>query len=386
MRPRTLSSTEPLPRRSGRFLALVTSAGGALLAPSCLLPEVELSDEPAQGQGNLVGEGGNTSGAGGGAAGGAPSSGAGGGPSSGTGGTGAAGDVPPPTDLTPGDSMPGGSGGSASAPLTPEVACDNGALDGSESDVDCGGACAPCEDGAACVANADCAAGRCVDGLCAPAPSCQDGVQNQDETGVDCGGSACSARCAANQACRVDGDCGSGLSCGAGVCATPSCNDQRQNGSESAIDCGGSCPQCAPGATCASAADCSSLSCTAGVCAAPSCSDRIQNQGETAVDCGGPCGLCAPGQACTSAAQCTTNICAAAGCPAGVARCCQPDPCPGPVVCDPGERRCSDDDDSLEQCNECQDGFEVVEECTLTCIAIAGNFVCDLPGLPSLPL
>lgn len=371
------------PRRSRRSLALVSSALATLLAQSCLLPEVELSDEPAQGQGNLIGQGGNAgtaSAVGGSAAGGTGGSASGGG----TGGTsapgssaGGAGDVPPPSDL-----MPGGSGGSASSPpLEPDEPCDNGNLDTAESDVDCGGPCATCSDGAACNVNTDCSSGRCAEGLCAPRASCQDGVLNQDETAADCGGSTCSARCVASQGCRADSDCSSGLFCGsAGVCAAPSCSDQRLNGDETASDCGGSCPPCAPGATCVRAVDCTSQVCSSGVCAAPTCSDGIQNQTESAVDCGGACELCGPGQACTSAAQCATNICAAAGCPAGVARCCQPDPCPGPVVCDPDDRRCSSDGESLEQCNECQNGFEVVAECSLRCLAIAGTFLCDLPG------
>ncbi len=51
-------------------------------------------------------------------------------------------------------------------------------------------------------------------------PTCNDGVQNGDETGVDCGGS-CPA------------------------CITgPTCNDGIQNGNETGIDCGGSCPEC----------------------------------------------------------------------------------------------------------------------------------------------
>ncbi|MET0410601.1 MAG: hypothetical protein ABW217_04870 [Polyangiaceae bacterium] len=384
----------------------MTTALATLLAQSCLLPEVELSDEPEQGRGTLVGQGGDgstASGTGGNGSGGSSSNGsssngsssggsssgsAAGGSSAGTGGTlapgagGTGGDTPPPTDLTP------GSGGSAGAvPIEPEATCDNGSLDVGESDVDCAGPCAACADGSACNTNTDCSSGRCADGLCAPRASCQDGVLNQDETAIDCGGSTCSPRCAASQTCRADGDCGNGLFCGsAGVCAAPSCGDQRQNGDETAADCGGSCAPCAPGATCVRAADCTSQRCTNGVCAAPSCSDGIQNQSETAVDCGGPCGLCAPGQACSSAAQCSTNLCAAAGCPVGVARCCQPDPCPGPVVCDVGDRRCSDDGDSLEVCNECQNGFDVSEECTLRCIAIAGSFLCDLPGLPGLPL
>jgi hypothetical protein len=378
--------------RSRRSLALAASALAALLAQSCLLPEVELSDEPAQERGNLIGQGGNVAAAGGAGGSSAAGNSAAGNAAAGSGGVmsaagsgsdtpapgaGGGADAPPPTDLNP------GSGGSASAvPAEPGSTCDNGDLDLGESDVDCGGPCAACASGGACTENDDCSSGRCADGICAAAASCQDRVQNQDETGIDCGGSTCSARCAANQTCRADGDCASGLSCSASVCASPSCTDQRQNGDETAVDCGGSCPACAPGAACARAADCTSLSCANGVCAAPSCSDGIVNQGESAVDCGGTCGLCAPGLACTAAAQCATNLCAAAGCPAGVARCCQPDPCPGPVVCDPDERRCSSDGDSLEQCNECQNGFDVIQECTLACLALAGTFLCDLPGLP----
>ncbi|MAP01589.1 MAG: hypothetical protein CMD01_02070, partial [Flavobacteriales bacterium] len=44
----------------------------------------------------------------------------------------------------------------------------------------------------------------------------------------------------------------------------PNCFDGIQNGNETGIDCGGSCPPC-------------------------HCSDGIQNNGETGVDCGGPC-------------------------------------------------------------------------------------------------
>jgi hypothetical protein len=384
----TFPPDERAPRRSRRSFALVMTALAALIAQSCLLPEVELSDQPEQARGNVIGQGGTAStanDAGGNGSGGSSSgaSAAGGSFSAGTGGAlapgaGGTGDAPLPTDLTPGS---GGNGGAG--PSEPEATCDNGSLDVRESDVDCGGPCAACADGASCSANTDCSSGRCADGLCAPRASCQDGVLNQDETAIDCGGSTCSTRCAASQVCRADNDCSSGLFCGsAGVCAAPSCSDQRQNGDETAADCGGSCLPCAPGAACVRAADCTSQRCTSSVCAEPSCSDGIQNQDETAADCGGACGLCAPGQACSSAAQCSTNLCAAGGCPAGVARCCQPDPCPGPVVCDPGEVRCSDDGDVLEVCNECQNGFDIVEECTLRCIAIAGTFLCDLPGLP----
>src|SRR5262245_54598568 len=45
-------------------------------------------------------------------------------------------------------------------------ACSNGAKDPGESDVDCGGGCAPCASAKSCSASADCRSGLCVDGFC----------------------------------------------------------------------------------------------------------------------------------------------------------------------------------------------------------------------------
>ncbi|NND93342.1 MAG: hypothetical protein HKN45_00640 [Flavobacteriales bacterium] len=47
-----------------------------------------------------------------------------------------------------------------------------------------------------------------------------------------------------------------------------SCQDGVQSGTETGVDCGGSCPPCA------------------------TCSDGILNQGEIFIDCGGPCPPC----------------------------------------------------------------------------------------------
>jgi len=53
----------------------------------------------------------------------------------------------------------------------------------------------------------------------APVPSCTDGIKNGSETAVDCGGS-CSADCANGQACSVNADCVS-ASCVNAVCKAP---------------------------------------------------------------------------------------------------------------------------------------------------------------------
>jgi len=51
--------------------------------------------------------------------------------------------------------------------------CDDGERNGTETDVDCGGACAPCQTGEACRVAADCQDGLCEDGVCAsPMPAC----------------------------------------------------------------------------------------------------------------------------------------------------------------------------------------------------------------------
>jgi hypothetical protein len=70
--------------------------------------------------------------------------------------------------------------------------CKNGAKDGSESDVDCGGSCTACAEFKACNVNADCSKGLdCFQHIKCMKATCEDGIKNQDETNVDCGG-ACS--------------------------------------------------------------------------------------------------------------------------------------------------------------------------------------------------
>ena len=44
------------------------------------------------------------------------------------------------------------------------------------------------------------------------------------------------------------------------------CSDGIKNGGESDVDCGGTCPRCATGKTCASRNDCASARCEAGTC------------------------------------------------------------------------------------------------------------------------
>lgn len=57
----------------------------------------------------------------------------------------------------------------------PAPRCDDGVLNGDESDQDCGGSCARCAQGSDCARDADCAQGVCWAGSCASAPGqCSD--------------------------------------------------------------------------------------------------------------------------------------------------------------------------------------------------------------------
>ncbi|MEO5730753.1 MAG: lamin tail domain-containing protein, partial [Byssovorax sp.] len=117
-----------------------------------------------------------------------------------------------------------------------------------------------------CVAGADCASLVCdaVTFKCALA-SCKDATKNGSEADIDCGGADCTP-CATGLACGVDTDCVGGI-CAALVCA-PSCTDGVMNNGEGDVDCGGpSCSKCDLGKTCSAGADCKTGSCVAGTCA-----------------------------------------------------------------------------------------------------------------------
>jgi hypothetical protein len=152
--------------------------------------------------------------------------------------------------------------GSCHAP--PVKPCQDRALDGDETDIDCGGACLSCPSGARCNANTDCQTKQCVGGICAQ-PNCSDGVADGGETGVDCG-SHCGP-CPVGQGCRKDGDCkvgycNVGLFSLSGVCAVPRCTDRQRDDDETGVDCGGNhCQPCPSGQSCLVNSDCASKNC-----------------------------------------------------------------------------------------------------------------------------
>jgi hypothetical protein len=99
--------------------------------------------------------------------------------------------------------------------------CTDGVRDGNESDVDCGGSCTPCGVGRVCNGPADCATQLCVNNVCAQTTggSCNDFVLNGSETDVDCGGGTCPA-CGIGRRCVGNSDCAS-QDCSGGRCIDP---------------------------------------------------------------------------------------------------------------------------------------------------------------------
>ena len=116
-----------------------------------------------------------------------------------------------------------------------------------------------------CLAAGDCASLVCaaMTSTCSPA-GCGDAVKNGSETDLDCGGAACPP-CATGKTCAVASDCVGGL-CSSLLCA-PTCTDGIKNNAESDVDCGGTCAtKCGVAKACTSGTDCKTGSCVAQKC------------------------------------------------------------------------------------------------------------------------
>ena len=123
----------------------------------------------------------------------------------------------------------------------PAGTCDGGVLIGFEATGTCDANTGECEYRQQIV---DCAADEqicdatlerpaCAD----PPPTCEDGARNGEETDVDCGGEVCLG-CGEGLRCRSGTDCESSV-CTTRRCAAATCNDRTQNGDETGLDCGG---------------------------------------------------------------------------------------------------------------------------------------------------
>jgi cysteine-rich repeat protein len=226
-----------------------------------------------------------------------------------------------------------------------------------------------------CVAPGDCASGVCTGGACIPA-DCLDNVVNGSETDVDCGGGAC-APCADGLGCAIAADCASSV-CDPALltCTVATCADAVENQDETDVDCGGAtCAPCGPGLGCAVDGDCVGGACSGTLCLA-TCTDGVQNQDESATDCGGlVCGDCANGATCAQAADCSSNFCNGGLCAACVndASCAGNEHCAA-AICKPDlgvALACANDAQCLT--GQCEDGLCCTTDCAGTCQACIGT-------------
>ncbi len=246
--------------------------------------------------------------------------------------------------------------------------CKNGVADGDETQIDCGGSCEPCT--VCSEANPCPEAQTCVDGVChrgcegsSCKPTCDDKILNGDESAIDCGGS-CPDKCVTGQPCNSSADCVDGV-CQDDECQEATCDDKVRNGTEPWPDCGADCPkQCANGRPCAVDGDCKSDICADDVCAPQQCVNNEQDGGETDEDCGGStdCPRCGIGDTCVVATDCKEMVCGDDGtcssptCSDGVRNGDETGKdCGGPTTCDrcPEDAPCSEDDDCIDK--RCED-------------------------------
>jgi len=199
--------------------------------------------------------------------------------------------------------------------------CSDGVKDGLETDVDCGSqACAvPCDAGKNCTINLDCKSGLCNSSTkkCAELnATCSDQKKNGNETDVDCGGNC--PDCLSGKGCLNNSDCRSGA-CDNSThkCVLPNyCSNGVQDPSETDKDCGGKCDPCGLNQKCKYDSDCSKdLACINGACLFNILPDFCSNKkmdkdkGETDIDCGGSCGKCSGGDSCLDNLDCSSGTC-----------------------------------------------------------------------------
>jgi hypothetical protein len=153
---------------------------------------------------------------------------------------------------------------------------------------------------------------------------CVDHKLDEGETAIDCGGGTCTG-CPPGDACNVDADCGaygvagcnqtySGCFCDgiSFTCVDTHCVDHKLDVEETAIDCGGGiCPGCGLGQACLIDEDCASSACdgVSLVCVSDPCDDHRQDGVETDVDCGGTtCSRCPAGDRCITTSDCAPPL------------------------------------------------------------------------------
>jgi hypothetical protein len=122
-----------------------------------------------------------------------------------------------------------------------------------------GGAAPECSVAAECTGvDTTCSFRVCAGGDCAIEQAASGTTCSEDGGSVCDDGGACVE-------CLVDADCSNGA-CQSNECVAPTCVDGEQNGSETDLDCGGSCAPCLNGQSCSQASDCDSQFCDGSSC------------------------------------------------------------------------------------------------------------------------
>ena len=229
--------------------------------------------------------------------------------------------------------------------------CADGIQDGNETDIDCGGSCSPCGDGKMCKMGSD-----CIDKVCsgAPdktcqAPTCTDGAQNGNETDVDCGGATCDGQgktCGIGKGCEVNADCGSG-NCQNKVCALlpdgATCGGNNQCANDHCVAglccnsaCTGTCQACSTVLTGGSNGTCGPISAgkpaPANQCTAATCGNDGKCNGAGACEQVATGTDCAPAT-CVGSTLTAQGTCGNGTCNAGTTSSCAPYTCGGGNVC-----------------------------------------------------
>lgn len=228
-----------------------------------------------------------------------------------------------------------------------EPTCLDKRKNGTETDEDCGGNCAKCDDlkmcntaddcksgicengtctakkgdGTTCASSNQCASGACVDGVCCN-DACNGTCRACNPAGVClliAAGSDPANECSGNEACNGSGACGKavGGSCSAaGDCAISPCVD----GICCEVACNGTCKACSTAKTGQANGTCAYV--TAGL------DPDVECTGVTTCNGGGACTLLADGSACTlldgsecGNGHCVDGFCCNTGC-TGVCQAC----------------------------------------------------------------
>ncbi len=225
-----------------------------------------------------------------------------------------------------------------------DPSCADGVLNGDETDVDCGGTCAPCANTDDCLVASDCASGFCNANVCSPCGGDQDCAANEFcDPSVN--GGTCVDDLTGGAPCNDAAECGTGF-CVDGFCCDTLCDglcdacsaalkgsgsdgtcEPIASGSDPNDECGSANPStCGQTGSCDGASACE-LHPAMTPCAAPTC-----NAGTAAaVDLCDGSGSCVDG----GTASCGFFSCNVAG--TGCNTTCTTDPeCAGNAYCDAG--------------------------------------------------